>query len=71
MYDVYTFLLITLLHVLMNKHHHHQGVSLYTEVTIPMEVNSTVIHKCHKLLKFVIHKCYQLLNLLYKNVTPY
>ena len=33
---------------------------MYTEVTVTIEVNSTVIYKCHKLL-----------SLLYANVTSY
>jgi hypothetical protein len=58
---VNTFLLpVTLLHVSMNKHHHYQGISLYFEVTKSIEVNLTVIYKCHNLL-----------SLLYINVKSY
>jgi len=39
-FDVSTFLLlITLLHVLMHKHH-HQGIPLYTTVSKSLKVNA-------------------------------
>ena len=55
MLGVNTFLLlITLLHVSMYKHH-YQGFSTYSEVTKHIDVNSTVIHKCHNKVKRLQH----------------
>ena len=44
------FLLITLLHVSMRKHH-RQGVPFFTNVTRNIKVKSTLIYRYHKKIK--------------------
>jgi hypothetical protein len=46
--------LITLLYDSMHKHH-YQGFSMYSKVTKSIDVNSTVINKCHNKVKRLRH----------------
>ena len=46
-------LIITLLHVSLCKHPHHQGVYLYTKVTTSVEVKSTVTYRRHNYYYYI------------------